>query len=76
MTEDIGKAVHAEKGRRTMIELLSHKGRMKMTTFDLVDWEAVEKMMDNSPQQFCLWVTKHVSKFCGTKKIYRGGYMQ
>ena len=26
-------------------------------------------MMDNSPQQFCLWVTKHVSKFFGTNKM-------
>ena len=38
-------------------------------TFDLLDWEAVNKIKDNSPQQFCLWVTNHDSKFCGTKTM-------
>ena len=48
----------------------------KMTTFDLVYCEDIEKMMDNSPQPFCLWVTNHVSTFCGTKKCYIDGEMQ
>ena len=30
-----------------MRHFLSQKRRMKITTFDLVDWEAVDKMMDN-----------------------------
>ena len=72
----IGKEVCDERSRRTMRELLSNKGSMKRTAFDLVDWGDIDKIMDNSPQQFCLWVTKHVSKFCGTKKCYTDGKMQ
>ena len=42
---------------------------MKIRTSDLVYWKAVDKIMYNSPQQFFLWVTKHVSKFYRTKQI-------
>ena len=52
-----------------MIDFLAQKGRTKRTTFDLVYWESVYKMMDNSPQQFCFWVIKNVSKFCSTHKM-------
>ena len=45
MTWDIGKEVHDERSKRNMRELLSQKGRMKRTTFDLVDLEDVDKMM-------------------------------
>ena len=52
-----------------MREFLSQKVRMRIISSDLVDWEAVYKMMDNSPQQFCFWVIKNVSKFCSTHKM-------
>ena len=68
MTGDIGKEVCDERIRRNMRQLIAYKGRMIITTFDLVDLEAVDKMIDNPPQQFCLWVTKHVSKVLGQKK--------
>ena len=58
-----------------MRKFLAQKGRMKRTTFDLVNWEAVDKIMDNSTQQFCLWFTNNVSKFCGANKIlHRWGF--
>ena len=53
--------------------ILAQKGRMRRNTFDFVDWETVDKMINNSPQPVCLWVTNHVSKFCGTKKNYTSG---
>ena len=68
MIGDISKAVRDERNRRTMREFLYQKVRMKITTFDLVDWEAVDKIIDKSTQQFRLWVTKHASEFCETKK--------
>ena len=52
-----------------MREFLAQKGGLKRTTFDLVDWEAVDKMMDNSLQQFCFWVAKRVSKCSGTERM-------
>ena len=76
MTGDIGKAVWDKRNRRTMREFIYQKFRMKITTFDLVDWEAVDKIIYNSTQQFRLWVTKHVRKFCGTKKYYIDGELQ
>ena len=76
MIGDISKAVRDERNRRTMREFLYQKVRMKITTFDLVDWEAVDKIIDKSNQQFRLWVTKHVRKFCGTKKYYIDGELQ
>ena len=54
MTGDICMAVCDKRSRRTMREFLDQKGRMKITTLDLVNWEAVDIIMDNSSQQFCL----------------------
>ena len=72
MEGDIGKEIRDKRSRRTMIDFMAQKSRIKITTFNFVYWEAVDKMMDNHPQQFCLWVTKHVSKFRG-KKCYKVG---
>ena len=52
-----------------MREFLAHYIRMKRTNFDFVDWEAADKMIEHSPQQFCIWVTNHISKFFGTNKV-------
>ena len=72
----IGKTFHDKRSRRTMREFLAQKGRIKTTNFDLVYWEDVDKMMDNSSQQLCLWVTKHVSKFLGQTRCYIDGKRQ
>jgi hypothetical protein len=32
---------------------------------DSVDWDAVERSLESSPEMFRLWVTKHMSHFCG-----------
>ena len=37
---------------------LANKDGMKRMTFNLVDWEDLDKMMVNSSQQFGIWVTK------------------
>ena len=69
MTGGIGKAFSDKSSKITIREILSQKVKMKITTFKLVDWEAVDKIMNNYPQQFCSWVTNHVSKLFGTKTI-------
>ena len=68
-TGDTGKEYLEKRSKRKMNEFLAHNYRVKITNFDLVDWEAVDKMMNNSSHQFFTWVTKHVSKFCVTKKM-------
>ena len=73
MTGDTGKAVHDKRSRITTREFLAQKGTMEISIFDFLNWDPVDKIMDNSPQQLCLWVTKHVSKICGTKKCYTSG---
>ena len=65
---DVGPPLRRAYGRRLMREHLSRRGTLSSTAFNHVDWEATEKMMYNMPQQFRLWVTKHVSKFCATNK--------
>ena len=52
MTGDIGKEACDERSRINMIELIYYKVRMKITTFDFVYWEAVDKMMDTPPSTF------------------------
>jgi hypothetical protein len=43
--------------------------RMSTTGFDLVDWDAVEKVMNDFPEMFQLWAAKHMSHFCGTGRM-------
>ena len=59
ITGDIGKSVCDDRIKITIIEFLAHKGRMKKTTFDLVDWEAVDKIIRE------LW-----AKGASDKRIY------
>ena len=49
ITGDIGKEVHDKIISITMRELLAQKGRMKRTTFNLLGWGAVDKMIGNFP---------------------------
>ena len=42
MTGDLDKSVCDKSIRRNMRDFLAQKGRIKITTFNLVDWEAVE----------------------------------
>ena len=43
ITSGIGKAICDKRSKRTMREFLAQKGRMKRTTFELVDCEDVDK---------------------------------
>jgi hypothetical protein len=43
--------------------------RMSMNGFDSVDWDAVERSLESSPEMFCLWAVKHMSHFCGVGRM-------
>jgi hypothetical protein len=42
---------------------------MSSDGFDLVDWWAVQRLMDKLPEMFRLWVSKHMSCFCGVGRM-------
>ena len=67
MTGGIGNTVCDDMSRRTMRDFLAQKCMVKRTTSVLVDWEAVDKMMDNCPKQFYVWVTNNFSKYLWDK---------
>ena len=68
---NVGPALRNEVSRLSMKAFLCNPKRAILTipAFDEVDWQSVEVMMKNEPQQFNLWISKHVSGFCGTNKM-------
>ena len=72
-TGDVGPPIRNEFGRRQMRQhLLKRNDFASAAAFEGVDWTAVEAAMGRFPDLFAMWVTKHVSKFCGTnKQLYR-----
>lgn len=45
------------------------QGRLHKKAFWKIDWDAMEDSMNEFPQLFQCWVTKHVSHFCATGKM-------
>jgi hypothetical protein len=50
-----------------MRTFLSRPEHLRMTAdgFDLVDWQAVHRSLDDFPEMFRVWASKHMSRFCG-----------
>jgi hypothetical protein len=46
-----------------MQTFLSHPDHLRMTVdgFDLVDWQAVHQSLDDFPEMFRVWASKHMS---------------
>lgn len=42
--------------------------------FDAVDWDNLEKVMKPRPEMWSVWVTKHISNFCGTNHMLQNIY--
>ena len=66
---DVGPPLRNEISRIQMRTFLAKKKILNYVTFDEVDWLAVEKFMAKEPQQYKLWITKHISGFCATSKM-------
>ena len=48
-----------------------HKERIiDKLDFHLVWWEGVDRVMQDYPKMFRVWLTKHVSEFCGTNQQF------
>jgi hypothetical protein len=46
--------------------LYSNNQIIHETHFHLVWWEGIKAVMDDYPRMYQVWITKHVSEFCGT----------
>jgi hypothetical protein len=46
--------------------LFNNKQIVHNTNFHLIWWDGIKAVMDEYPKMYQVWITKHVSEFCGT----------
>ena len=65
--QDVGPLVWDQVHGETLQEFLAtHKMNcLWVDAFALVDWPAVQGVLARADPLFKLWVSKHMSKFCG-----------
>ena len=68
ITADIRDNIYAHWGYGVAKELYHARGIIHRSFFDLVDWTALQHTMTRYSKQMRIWVTKHVSHFCGTNR--------
>ena len=68
VTSDIGLPLRNEVSRIQMRTFLQGNNRLDCQSFDKVDWEAMSHKMRKTPSHHKIWITKHLSGFCGTNK--------
>ncbi len=61
----IRQALEADWGHLTAKALFNEKNIVRMEDFHLVWWEGLWKAMNGYPKMYQVWLTKHVSEFCG-----------
>lgn len=71
ITSDPGPAIRKSIFGKELKAFLVERGRISSTGFDLIDWEAIGDTGDTVPTLYRLWVTKHVSGFCGVGKMMK-----
>ena len=54
---------------KNMKEFLCRKGEIEPIIYDCIDWEANGRAMKTLKFSERIWVTKHVSGFCGSAKM-------
>jgi hypothetical protein len=56
-----------------MKAFLSRPDHLRMTAegFDLVDWQAVHRSLDDFPEMFRVWASKHMSRFCAVGRMQK-----
>jgi hypothetical protein len=57
-------------GEQVAQELFHRRGIVHMNNFPLVYWEGMDKVMQGFPEPFRVWITKHVSHFNGTNRMF------
>jgi hypothetical protein len=68
VASSIKSALYRAWGSRSAKLLLNKRNIVRARHFHLVDWESLGRAMQKLPQMYRVWVTKHVSGFCGIHK--------
>ncbi len=66
VTSSIKRALYSSWGTRVAKPLFDKKKLLPSRHFDLVDWDNVDRTITSLPKMLQVWITKHVSGFCGT----------
>ena len=68
VTGSLRKAFESFWGAKEAHQFFHDKHIVHKTSFNLVWWEGMAKVMSSFPRLYRNWVTKHVSEFCGTNQ--------
>ena len=66
MSESPRQALQEHWGYNAAKELFGEKNIIRPEHFYLVWWDAVGATMSSYPKMYRVWITKHISEFCGT----------
>jgi hypothetical protein len=64
----IKTAIYKHWGAREAKILFSRRDKVLRSAFDIIYWDCMGKVMDNFPQTFQGWVTRHISDFNGCNR--------
>lgn len=62
-------AIYRSWGREVARDHFNTKHIIREDLFDEVDWNSIEKVSKSVPEMYSVWLTKHVSGFCGTNHM-------
>ena len=68
-TSDPSAAIQNLVCKEMMQNKLHTKRVLDRECFDLVDWDAIKDAQTCYPNDFSLWISKHVAGFCGVGKM-------
>lgn len=68
ITSSIKSALYLSWGSRVAQTFYDKRKIICLRHFHLVDWENLDRTIQSLPKMFQVWVTKHVSGFCGINK--------
>lgn len=68
ITSSPARSIHRWWSYKTARALFHGKKLIDYADFDLIYWKGMGKVMKEYPRMFRVWVTKHVSHFCGTNR--------
>ncbi len=65
VTESPWLALEKHWGYKIAWDLYNEKQIIQESNFHLVWWEGIKALMEDYPKMYQVWITKHVSEFCG-----------
>ena len=67
-TSSFRNTLYLDWGAQVAQDVFHSRKLIPSKYFHLVNWDAVHRVMTKLPQMYRVWITKHVSGFCGTNK--------